>query len=447
MSIELSTRIQGHVAALRTNLAELREDATSTMQQAENALAMLPEKDVKLRSFVAIRLANCLAWYGNFNKAISIYREAGNAGKLAGDGQLAITALSEMAAVQMVAGELQQAVESITDVKKYAEMLAKKDGRRLPAMGKLYWHLSNIKHERNELSGSMYYAREAVNICQQWGEKEALIFSMLALIKAYVAQGEFEKADQTLSQAMHIAGQISPKALEKFRKLSLSYQLRQGNIEEAEIWVENLELAVRNKFSYDHMFECQNLARLRIAKGNYAEGLKIVNPLLRLVDDLGVNGYTIKLSVLKAKTLQNLSRTSDAMAAMEKALSLAHTERYIRAFLDEGEPVAGLLYLAAQQGIYPDYCQVLLDEFSKQKPGVYDTSKRTGDLVEPLSDREIEVLKLISQGSTNQEIAQQLILSLHTVKSHARNIYGKLGVKNRTEAVARARLLGLLPQA
>jgi len=446
LSQELATRIRGHLAAIRAYLAELREDAASTMQQAEHALALLPDKDIKLRSFVAIRWGNCLAWYGEHDNAIAAYKEAGEAGKLAGDGQLAITALSEMAAVQMVTGKLRLAVESITDIKNYAEMLAKKDGRKLPAMGKLYWHLSHIQHERNKLSESRYYAREAVNICQQWGEKEALVYSLLSLVRTYVAQGETEKADQTIRQAMHIAGQISPKALEKFRNWLVYYRLQQGKTEEAELWARDYDLRVEKRYSYDRLFSVQNMARLLFAKGNYSEALGIVTALLKLVAEVGAKLYTIKFSVLQAKTFQALNQPDEAMDAMEVALSLASVEGNVRSLLDEGEPVARLLYAAAQKGICPDYCQVLLDEFSKQTSGVVDASGRSGDLVEPLSDRELEVLRLISQGLTNHQIAQQLILSLHTVKSHARNIFGKLGVKNRTEAVSRARLLNLLTQ-
>jgi LuxR family maltose regulon positive regulatory protein len=445
-SQELAARIRGHLAAIRTYLAELREDAATTMQQAEYALTFLPDKDIKLRSFVAIRRANCLAWYGHHDKAIAAFKEAGEAGKLAGDGQLAMTALSELAAVQMVSGKLHQAVETIMDLKNYAEMLTHKDGRRLPAMGKLYWHLSHILHELNKLDESRYYATEAVQICRQWGEKEALVYSLFALVRAYVAHGEFDLADHTINRAMNIADQISPVAAEKFRNWVVYYQLMMGKTDSTKSWSQNIELKVEEPYSYDRIFSIQNIARLLIMKGNFSEGLRIVNALLRLVEDFGVKYYYIKFNILRAKILQALNQPDEAMVSMENALSLASAQGYLRAILDEGESAARLLYSAAQKGIFPEYCQKLLDEFSKQMTVVPRPSGKSDILVEPLSERELEVLQLISQGLTNQQIAQYMVLSLHTIKSHARNIYSKLGVKNRTEAVTRARLLNLLNQ-
>jgi LuxR family maltose regulon positive regulatory protein len=132
------------------------------------------------------------------------------------------------------------------------------------------------------------------------------------------------------------------------------------------------------------------------------------------------------------------------MASLEHALSLAEPEGYVCIFVREGEAVARLLYLAAERGISPEYAGRLLAAFPKWEPAVQEAQ---AELVEPLSERELDVLRLIAEGLTNQEIADRLVLSLRTVKWHAGNIYGKLGVKNRTQAVARARSLGILPAA
>ena len=134
--------------------------------------------------------------------------------------------------------------------------------------------------------------------------------------------------------------------------------------------------------------------------------------------------------------------------ALGDALSLGEPEGYIRTFADRGPPMARLLYKAATRGIAPDYARRLLATFPIAEPEQTDPSKTQAskpELVEPLSERELEVLQLIAEGLTNQEIASRLFLSLNTVKVHTRNIYGKLGAHSRTQAVARARALGVLP--
>jgi LuxR family maltose regulon positive regulatory protein len=136
------------------------------------------------------------------------------------------------------------------------------------------------------------------------------------------------------------------------------------------------------------------------------------------------------------------------MTTLERALTLAEPEGFIRIFVDEGPLMARLLYEALTRGIAPDNVSRLLAAFPVAEPGQTDLQKTQAPhsvLVEPLSDREIEVLQLIAEGLTNPEIATRLYLSLNTVKAHTRNIYGKLGVNNRTQAGARARTLGISP--
>jgi LuxR family maltose regulon positive regulatory protein len=152
--------------------------------------------------------------------------------------------------------------------------------------------------------------------------------------------------------------------------------------------------------------------------------------------------------MLQALAFQAEGDTARAMAALERALTLAEPGGFVRVFVDEGPPMARLLYEAASREIAPDYARRLLAAFpvaEAEQTGPFKTQAAKPELVEPLSERELEVLQLIAEGLTNQEIASRLFLALNTVKAHSRNIYGKLGVHSRTQAIARARALGILP--
>jgi LuxR family maltose regulon positive regulatory protein len=157
----------------------------------------------------------------------------------------------------------------------------------------------------------------------------------------------------------------------------------------------------------------------------------------------------IEILMLQALTFQAGGDTIRAMAALERALALAEPGGFIRIFVDEGLPMAHLLYEALTRAIVPDYVRRLLAIFPVVETEQTEASKTQAaqsELVEPLSERELEVLQLIAEGLTNPEIAARLFLSLNTVKAHTRNIYGKLDVHSRTQAVARSQKLGLLPR-
>jgi LuxR family maltose regulon positive regulatory protein len=187
------------------------------------------------------------------------------------------------------------------------------------------------------------------------------------------------------------------------------------------------------------------LARLLIAQDRPQEALSLLDPLLRSMSEIGRVDLMIEIQILRALAVQRQGDTGAALTALQGALSLAEPGGFVRIFLDQGQPMAHLLYEALTRGITPEYAGKLLAAFSPQEQTTLPDGAMS--MIEPLSARELEVLQLIAQGLSNKEIAQQLFLSLATVKWHASNIYGKLAVSNRTQAVAQARALGILPIA
>ena len=182
-----------------------------------------------------------------------------------------------------------------------------------------------------------------------------------------------------------------------------------------------------------------------IAQGRPAEALDILQPLLQVTEAGGWTMFTIETLALESLAFQALGDADRSMGCLERALSLAEPEGFVRVFVDKGRPVARLLYQAAECGIAPEYVGRLLVAFPAVESAPTTPSKLPSEMIEPLSEREHEVLLLIAEGLSNREIAQRLFLSLSTIKVHTYNMYGKLGVHSRTQAVAKARTLGILP--
>jgi LuxR family maltose regulon positive regulatory protein len=230
--------------------------------------------------------------------------------------------------------------------------------------------------------------------------------------------------------------------------------LAQGNLTEALRWVHERNLSVDDDLNYLREFEHLTLTRVLLTQyenegteETIRKTIGFLERLLKAAEDGGRLGSSIEILALQALAFQAQNEVPHALASLKRALTLAEPAGYFRIFVDGGPPMARLLYEALSQEISPDYIRRLLEAFPVVEPETIDASSKQSherDLIEPLSDREREILQLIAEGLTNQEIGSQLYLSLNTVKAHTRNIYGKLGVNSRTQATARARALGLL---
>jgi LuxR family maltose regulon positive regulatory protein len=257
--------------------------------------------------------------------------------------------------------------------------------------------------------------------------------------------------------------------------------LAQGDLPAALAW--SLDPAWEKKllhdshtFIYAYEFGKITQAQVLLAQGRATAAQNLLREVITQLDQQSQTSQTIKLpwlqmkaAALQALAYQALGDLASALSRLERAMSLAKPEGYIRLFIDEGEPMAQLLSQAARADLMPDYTGQLLAAFPnfriEDKPsqnpkpvlrslpfpgasppivGSQVEGSKIQNLVEPLSPRELELLRLIATGQSNQEIAQELFLAIGTVKKHLNNIFGKLEVSNRTQAVARARELNLL---
>jgi LuxR family maltose regulon positive regulatory protein len=229
--------------------------------------------------------------------------------------------------------------------------------------------------------------------------------------------------------------------------------LVQGDWLAVDRWAATLaqRFGLHDPFRYEDELIHITQARVSIAQNKLDEAIRLLSCLEEPALSGGRQGRLIEIMLLKALALQGAGCTAQADFALTESLTLAEPEGYLRIFLDEGQPMQLLLaqWMAhASPSPLRDYAIRLLSQFNSEPqpiPTAQAKASPTGNLVEPLSQRELEVLHLMALGRTNQEIARQIIVAPGTVKAHTANIYRKLDVANRTEAVARARQLGILP--
>jgi LuxR family maltose regulon positive regulatory protein len=231
--------------------------------------------------------------------------------------------------------------------------------------------------------------------------------------------------------------------------------VKQGRLAEAQNWVLEQDLSINDNLNFLQEYVHITFVRVLFAqykKNREEELLRQITGLLERLRNSAENGKRIRSIIeilnLQALVSDELGESLQTLKLVEQALTLGKPEGFIRIFVDEGLPMAKLLYEALKQEIEPDYVKRILAAFPlaepKEYPHLNDLIDQSG-LIDPISEREIEVLQLLAKGLTNKVIAERLVLSIHTVKTHTRNIYSKLAVNNRTQAVVKAKSLGILP--
>ncbi len=217
--------------------------------------------------------------------------------------------------------------------------------------------------------------------------------------------------------------------------------LAQGNLEAADRWARGQSLDFQDELTYLDQTAYLTLARILVVQKQWDTSMTLLERLLAQAESLGQMGRVLEVLLLQSLMLKGQGDTQDALNALARALALGESEGYIQVFLDEGAPMSILLRYAGSHGVAPKYVARLLSQFDTEIGTPPDTQQ---PLIEPLTERELQVMRLMAEGLSNQAIANQLIVALGTVKAHTASLYRKLNVTSRLQAVARSRELGLL---
>jgi len=448
---DLSPRILGHINAIRSTVASNLGDTARTIALARQALENLPPDEVLLKGVIALNLGDSFASINNVPAAQQAYSEAIAINKQDGSIVITLTAMSGLGALYAGQGDLYQAAE----IYRQAIQLGTERGQRrmpVPMTGNAYTYLVWPLYHWNDLDAALNCALNAVECCRRWGHFRSLTNSYRTLAYVQQAIGAATAACDAVETARHIVetkmavawpvttptgrDQLAWEA-RQLEALQAHLWLAQGDVDAVARWAEERQL--QNDEEHPYLI----LPRLYLAQNRPDEASRLLTRLLQQAESNNWVDSMLSRLALQVRAFYDQGNTASAMETLKRALSLAERGGYIRIFLDQGAPMEKLLRQAAARGAALDYVKKLLAAFERNhQPPVAE--RLAAPLIESLSERELEVLHLIAAGLSNPAIADTLVVSVNTVKTHVKRLYGKLGVNSRLRAVERARELDLL---
>jgi LuxR family maltose regulon positive regulatory protein len=425
-------RLRTVVDMLRASVARLCGNTSDAIAFSARALERIPADNPYLRGMALLFQGHAYLLEGNFGAAEQMLVEASAAGQATGHVGVYLSAIHYLAQLRVLQGRLR---EAMAVYRQAAQFVAKQPQPSLAGIERI--GIGSLLCEWNDLEAASHHIRAGILLAETGGDFTFLRDGYIARARLEWAQGNWEKA----LASIHKAGQTVHPGQSAWNTAWLeAWQARlwvaQGDLPAAARWAQAYEGKREDNPDLLHEFSDLTLARVRLTQRRPGEAGDLLGSLLQSAGRGGRTGRVIEILTLQALAGQAQGRTTEAIPALERALSLAEPEGYVRTFVEEGAPMAGLLREALSRGIAPGYTGKLLAAFGE--------TAAAQTLAEPLTQRELEVLRLIAAGLRNQEIADQLIISVATVKRHITNIYGKLGVSHRTQAVARAQELDLV---
>jgi LuxR family maltose regulon positive regulatory protein len=420
--------LMGQMAAVQATIAANQRQVERTVEYSQRALEHLHPHNQAVRAVITWNLAFAYRLMGDRTAAHQAYQEAIALSQAAGNVSITVLATIGLGNLQAAQGQTHQATAAY---QRALQLATDQHGQLLPVGTEAHLGLAQLFTERNDLETAGRHLRQASHLSQRMGNLDLQVPCLVLEAKLKQIQGDVDAALTTLGEAEQLVRRHRlERRIVEVASAQIPARVAQGDLAGAA-----------------HLAQIHDLplgqARVLLAQGRPQAALAILEPLRRQQETNGYQADLLKVLVLQALALQADHRVEEAVQVLAEALALAEPGGLMRTFLDEGQPMATLLRtVLSKRSVAPTaFVQQLLAGFQEtdESPGPI-----AQPLIEPLSQRELEVLGLIAAGLSNQQIADQTYVAVSTVKWHIRNIYGKLGVKSRTQAIARARELDLL---
>jgi LuxR family maltose regulon positive regulatory protein len=441
---EAFRHLPGAIAIYRAALAWASGDVAGTVTQARRVLDVVGPDDQLERGSAAgfLGLANWTS--GDLEAAHGWWADAAVSLKKAGHLSDVLGCSIALADIRISQGRLREAMRTY---ERGLQLATEPGTTPLRGAPDIHVGMSELFLEWNDLAVARQHLSASTELGEHAGLAQNAYRSRVAMARLKQAEADLDGALELLVEAERLYASDYFPNVRPIPAMKARLWIVQGRFGEALAWVREHGLSAEDDLTYLREFEHITLARLLLAQsardrtdGSRREATKLLEGLLHAAEDGSRTGRVIEILILQALDRRNRGDIPAALGPLGRALSLAEPEGYVRIFLDEGPPMAALLAAATRQGVAPNYVRQLLAAFG-QTEGITRVNRA---LVEPLSERELDVLRLLASDLSGPGIASELVVSLNTVRTHTRNIYAKLGVNDRRAAVRRSGELGLL---